>query len=96
MLSDWRTAPIGEPLRATLGYLEAMTLRPGELRPEDANAVRAAGASDEAIVDALLVAGYFNLIDRIADSFGFKPISRDLGRDGLLEHEARFLARGYV
>ena len=96
MLTDWRTAPVEPRLRAMLGYLEVMTLRPGELAPEDADAVRAEGVSDAAMVDALLVAGYFNLIDRLADSFGFEPISRDLGREGLLEHEAKFLARGYV
>jgi alkylhydroperoxidase family enzyme len=96
VLADWRTAPVEPPLRAMLGYLEAVTLRPGELGPDDATAVRAAGVSDQAMVDALLVAAYFNLIDRLADSFGFTPISHALGRDGLLEHEAKFLAQGYV
>jgi alkylhydroperoxidase family enzyme len=96
VLADWRTAPVEPPLRAMLGYLEVMTLRPDALRPEDADAVRSAGVSDEAMVDALLVAAYFNLIDRLADSFGFVPISHALGREGLLEHEAKFLARGYV
>lgn len=79
-----------------LGYLEAMTLRPSELTQEDAQVVREAGVSDEAMVDALLVTAYFNLIDRLADSFGFTPISHALGADGLLEHEAKFLAQGYV
>lgn len=96
VLADWRTAPVEPPLRAMLGFLEAVTLRPAELRPEDAAAVRAAGVSDPAMVDALLVAAYFNLIDRLADSFGFTPISHALGCEGLLEHEARFLTRGYV
>jgi alkylhydroperoxidase family enzyme len=96
VLADWRTAPIERPLRAMLGYLEAVTLRPGELGPEDAETVRAAGVSDQAIVDALLVCTYFNLIDRLADSFHFTPISVALGRDGLLRHEAKFLERGYV
>ncbi len=73
-----------------------MTLRPGEVRAEDAEAVRAAGVSDRAMVDALLVCTYFNLIDRLADSFAFTPISQTLGADGLLEHEANFLAKGYV
>ncbi len=96
MLADWRTAPVDPPLRAMLGYLEAMTLRPVELGPADAEAVRAAGVSDQAMVDALLVAAYFNLIDRLADSFGFTPISHTLGAEGLLVYEAKFLARGYV
>jgi alkylhydroperoxidase family enzyme len=96
VLADWRTAPVESRLRAMLGYLEQVTLRPAEVRPEDADAVRAAGVSDQAIVDALLVCAYFNLIDRLADSFHFTPISETLGRDGLLRHEAKFLARGYV
>jgi alkylhydroperoxidase family enzyme len=79
-----------------LGYLEKMTLRPAELRPDDAAAVRAAGVSDEAMADAVFVAGYFNLITRLADSFGFEPVSRALGHEGMLEHETKFLARGYV
>ena len=79
-----------------LAYLEAVTLRPAEVTHAEAEAVRAAGVSDEAMVDALLVCAYFNLIDRLADSFAFTPISHTLGREGLLEHEAKFLARGYV
>ncbi len=73
-----------------------MTLRPAEVGPADIGAVRAAGISDEAIVEALCVCAYFNLIDRLADAFAFTPISHVLGRDGLLRHEAGFLARGYV
>jgi alkylhydroperoxidase family enzyme len=96
VLADWRSAPIEPPLRAVLGYLEAVTLRPDEVGPGDADAVRTAGVSDEAMVDALLVCTYFNLIDRLADSFAFTPISHTLGADGLLEHEKKFLARGYV
>ena len=91
VLADWRSAPIAPPLRAMLGYLEAVTLRPSEITPEDAEVVRAAGVSDPAIVDALLVCAYFNLIDRVADSLGFDLPSRE-------EHAAyapAFLAEGY-
>lgn len=71
MKHDWRTAPIDERLRATLGFLEKLTLRPHELGPADADAARAAGASDEALVDAIHVAALFNMIDRLADSLGW-------------------------
>jgi alkylhydroperoxidase family enzyme len=96
VLADWRTAPVDPPLRATLGFLEAVTLRPGEVGPADAEAVRAAGVSDEAIEDALTVCACFNLIDRLADSFAFTPISHAIGHDGLMHREAEFLERGYV
>jgi alkylhydroperoxidase family enzyme len=96
VLADWRTAPIEPRLRAVLDLLERATLRPGEVDSAAVDAVRAAGVSDPAIVDALAVCACFNLIDRLADSFGFTPISHVLGVDGLRAHEAAFLERGYV
>lgn len=59
------------PLRTTLALLEKMTLAPEALAPSDVDAVRAAGLSDEAISDAVHVSFMFNLIDRLADSFGW-------------------------
>ena len=54
-----------------LGFIEKLTLRAGELTPEDADAVRAAGVSDTAMVDAIHVAALFNMIARLADSLGW-------------------------
>ena len=54
-----------------LGFLEKLTLRPDELGAGDADAVRAAGVSDEAMVDAVHVAALFNMITRLADSLGW-------------------------
>ena len=68
---DWRTAPVDERLRAMLGFIEKMTLRPTELTREDAEALRAAGVSEDAIVDAVHVAALFNMIVRLADSLGW-------------------------
>jgi alkylhydroperoxidase family enzyme len=68
---DWRTAPVAEPVRATLGFLEKVTLRPDELSPADAEAVYRAGVSRDALVDAIHIAALFNMIVRLADSFGW-------------------------
>jgi alkylhydroperoxidase family enzyme len=87
---------VDERLRAMLGFLEKVTLRPVEVGTGDAEALHAAGVSRAAAVDALYVSAYFNLIDRLADSFAFTPISQYLGKEGLLRHEAKFLERGYV
>ena len=54
-----------------LGFIEKLTLRPDELNAGDADAVRAAGVSDEAMVDAIHVAALFNMIVRLADSLGW-------------------------
>ena len=71
MLDDWRTAPIDEKLRATLGFLEKLTLTPDELGPEDAALARRAGVSESALRDAVYVCALFNLIDRVSDALDF-------------------------
>src|SRR5581483_5567769 len=71
VVADWRTAPLRPELAATLVFLEKQTLRPDELGPADADAVRAAGVSDQALRDAATVCGLFNMIVRLADSLGW-------------------------
>ena len=62
---------MGPRLAATLVFLEKLTLRPEELGPDDAAAVRAAGVSDVALRDAIAVCSLFSMIVRLADSLGW-------------------------
>jgi alkylhydroperoxidase family enzyme len=62
---------VDERLRATLGFIEKLTLRPAELTTDDAAQVFATGVSEEALVDAIHVAALFNMIARLADSLGW-------------------------
>jgi alkylhydroperoxidase family enzyme len=71
VVADWRTAPLRPELLATLGFLEKLTLLPDELVPADADAVRAAGVSTQALRDAATGCALFNMIVRLADSFGW-------------------------
>ena len=71
MQKDWRTALIDERLRAMLGFIEKLTLRPAELTRADAAEVLATGVSRAAFVDAIHVAALFNMIVRMADSLGW-------------------------
>jgi alkylhydroperoxidase family enzyme len=71
VLNDWRTAPVGPKLRATLGFLEKLTLNPGDVRPVDVEPMRAAGVSDAAIEDAIHACVLFNVYDRMADALNF-------------------------
>jgi alkylhydroperoxidase family enzyme len=71
VVGDWRTAPVGPELKATLGFLEKLTRRPDELEPADAEAVRAAGVSEQALRDAITVCALFNMIVRLADTLGW-------------------------
>jgi uncharacterized peroxidase-related enzyme len=81
VLSNWRTAPVREPLRAMLGFLEQLTLAPETVTAEHISPLRAAGLSDAAIADAIHVCAMFNLFDRLADALRFEvPTARELGR----------------
>jgi alkylhydroperoxidase family enzyme len=68
---DWRTAPVSPRIAATLGFIEKLTLRPEEVTRADTGAVRAAGVSEEALVDAIHVCALFSMIVRLADSLGW-------------------------
>ena len=89
-LDDVETAPIEEPLRATLRILGKLT-REHSVDPDDIRAVLAEGASPEHIEDALAVCLAFNITDRLADAFDFtvaSPAAMNAGARHLL-------ARGY-
>jgi alkylhydroperoxidase family enzyme len=89
---DWRTASVDAKLRATLGFLERLTLRPADVTREDADAVRAAGVSDDALIDAIHVCALFSMIVRLADSLGWDvpPFDEFLARADAM------LATGYA
>jgi alkylhydroperoxidase family enzyme len=70
-LENWRSAPINAPLKATLGFLEKLTLTPESVSATDIRPLRAQGLSDSAIEDAIHVCTLFNIYDRLADSLEF-------------------------
>lgn len=69
-LADLETAPLSEPLRATLRMLGKLT-RENSVDADDMRGVLAAGASEQQIKDAIAVAFAFNVTDRLADVFDF-------------------------
>jgi uncharacterized peroxidase-related enzyme len=90
VLSDPETAPIDEPLRATLRMLRKLT-RQHAVDAHDMRALLAAGASREQIEDALAVCFTFNTVDRLSRTFGFFVPGPKAYQSG-----AKFLlARGY-
>ena len=71
VIDDWRSAPLDAKLRATLGFLEKLTLQPNDVRPADVAPLRRAGLSDAAIEDAINVCALFSIYDRLADALGW-------------------------
>jgi alkylhydroperoxidase family enzyme len=83
VLADWRTAPVPERLRAILGFLETLTLRPSEVTPQTVRDLRNGGLSDDAIREAIYVCFLYNLQSRLSDAFAFEmPDRKGMRRTG--------------
>jgi uncharacterized peroxidase-related enzyme len=90
VFANLQTAPIAEPLRATLRMLGKLA-REHAVDADDMRAVLAAGASREQIVDALAVCFAFETTNRLANAFEFSVPGAEAFAAG-----AKFLlARGY-
>lgn len=90
VLSDLETAPIEEPLRATLRLLRKLT-QEGTITPDEVRAALGSGATREQIEDALAVCFSFNVTNRLADIFGFSMLDQEAFDAGAKV----LLSRGY-
>jgi AhpD family alkylhydroperoxidase len=90
VLADLESAPVEEPLRATLRMLGKLT-REGKVGAGDMREVLAAGVSPQQVEDALAVCTAFNTTDRLADAFGFELLSPE----GYEAGAKYLLKRGY-
>jgi hypothetical protein len=70
VLDDYTTAPISEKERALFAFLAKMIDDSTSIRREDADAVRAAGWSDEALYDAITVCSLFQFYNNWVDATG--------------------------
>ena len=91
VLADWRTAPLDPKLRATLGFLEKLTLTPADVHSADLAPLHAAGVSDDGIEDAIHACVLFNIYDRLADSMKWHLP----GPDGYAASGRSLMRRGY-
>jgi uncharacterized peroxidase-related enzyme len=90
VLADLESAPVEEPLRATLRMLGKLTSE-GTLSAQDMRQVLDGGVSPQQVEDALAVCAAFNTTNRLADAFGFEMLSPEGFESG-----AKFLLkRGY-
>jgi uncharacterized peroxidase-related enzyme len=90
VLADLESAPVEEPLWATLRMLGKLTAE-GKLSAEDMQEVLSAGVSPQQVEDALAVCAAFNTTGRLADAFGFELLSPE----GFEAGAKYLLKRGY-
>jgi uncharacterized peroxidase-related enzyme len=90
VLADLESAPIAEPLRATLRMLGKL-IAGGTVSAADMREVLAAGVTREQVEDALAVCAAFDTTARLADAFGFEV----LDPEGFEAGAKYLLKRGY-
>jgi uncharacterized peroxidase-related enzyme len=71
MLDNWRGANLDPRMAAVFELLEKRAADPDSLVPDDIDNVRLAGVSDDAISDVFCLAFMFDVINRLANTFGF-------------------------
>ena len=67
---NWREANLTAPDQALCAWAEKVTLKLQEVGQADVDALHDTGLSENAISDAAQVIGFFNYINRIAESLG--------------------------
>jgi len=70
LMTDFRQARVSEADRTMLEYAARLTEEPWGMVEEDVIALRAAGFSDEAILDINQVTSYYAFVNRLADGLG--------------------------
>ncbi len=91
-LEDYRSAPVTEAEKALLAFVVKVTKETHAIAEEDIGALHAAGWSDEAIYDAVMVCCLFNFYTRWVDATGVHPMSEE----GHRASGKRLAARGYL
>lgn len=71
--ADHAAADVEPRLKAALDFAVKLTLRPKEMEEADVEALRAAGWSDEDVMDVAEVTGLFNMSNRMASGLGWAP-----------------------
>jgi uncharacterized peroxidase-related enzyme len=71
-LADLDAAPVPEKMKPLLRYVATLTRTPARITPADAEPVRAAGWTDQALHDAIMVCALFNFMNRMVDGHGIR------------------------
>ena len=71
-VTDLDTAPVDEKMRPVLRYVGKLTREPSSVTRADADAVLAAGWSEDALHSAIMVCALFNFMNRMVEGHGIR------------------------
>lgn len=69
--TNWQDGSAGPAVTAAARFVVKLTRTPDDVGPADVEVARATGVTDAALAEAVYIAFFFNLINRVADALGF-------------------------
>jgi len=71
--TTWKTYDLDQKTHSLLAYAEKLTKTPSQLEDSDADALREAGWSEDAIYEATALISFFNFSGRLEAASGLPP-----------------------
>lgn len=93
---DYKQADLTPRERAMLDYVHKLTLTPKEMRESDVQSLREVGFDDLGVLHIVLLASWFNYINRVADALGVTVESHTwdaLNQSGAIPWKGEYLAK---
>ncbi len=88
-VEEGRLEKLDPKMRAVLAYVEKLNLRMHEMTEADLAPLRAAGLSDDDILDLVMITGYFNHMNRIVSALGVGLTEEQHERQAEIELERK-------
>lgn len=90
IINDLDHADIDEKMRPVFRYLKKLTLTPVQMTQADADAVFAAGWSEQALYDAVNVCCLYNFMNRFVEGLGLTPVPEQFDLEGKMIAEGGY------
>ena len=92
LLDDIGNSEIDAKLRPVFAYLQKLTLTPTQMTQADADAVFAAGWSEQALYDAVQVCCLYNFMNRFVEGLGLSAIPEHFDMEGQMIKQGGYVS----
>ncbi len=82
LVADFQTADVDEKMKPVFAYIGKLTETPTRMTQADADAVFAAGWSEQALYDAVQICCLYNFMNRFVEGLGLTPIPEHFDMEG--------------
>ncbi len=86
LIDDIESAPVDDNLKPVMRFVRKLALEPSKMAPADAEAVFAAGWSERALYDAMIICCTWSFMNRYVLGLGLSVIPEHFGMEGKMLH----------